>query len=160
WDMNTPPLPLPDNQLIGTGKALWRRFREISVRKRGIGCFPFNFPGGAGRTPPPQMPNNLEAWGGNGWRGAGPSASEIAADDTVRQAFQLDLRQPQWGDFYIRRATPLPPVSSTNPPANTLSMPLGNPSRALTGLRAGYVLVATFHTHPGGYEYRYTVDSG
>ncbi|KAL0070074.1 hypothetical protein AAF712_002971 [Marasmius tenuissimus] len=108
------------------------------------------------RPQPDYFPQIPAAWAGQA--AEGPSAAEIASSTTAQAAFQVstfELSHPS--RIYIRRAPDdrSRPMNQLRPPPNVAAgIDLWHPERAPgRAPPAGFVLVATFHTHPMGESY-------
>ncbi|KAG6849230.1 hypothetical protein H0H93_010298 [Arthromyces matolae] len=214
WDGKTPPVKIDENQIAAeapfwTRNPLSMKHTKHEIRshlQKRVKCNPFNRPANVPQDVP-YLPNDLQAW--QDGHGHGPTVDIIAANATVREAFQVpshcrriyqihthfDLgrgrgrirfrHEPQCGKWYVNGSTVLfedfiqlicfqggwifanidnptrdfvvfhadagRTVDSTNPPRDSLAIDLSYPQRTLARARPGYVMVADFHTHPGGY---------
>ncbi|KAG6908832.1 hypothetical protein DXG01_003185 [Tephrocybe rancida] len=126
---------------------------EANKLQKRVGCLPFNVPDG--RTIA-ALVNNIQAWIGD--NGAGPTVDQIVANDQVRQAFQLawadtypEPNRMRETNFFIQRVTTqLPPLVNIDPPpSSNMAINIAHPDLEPTPVPDGFVLVATFHTHPG-----------
>ncbi|KAG6908033.1 hypothetical protein DXG01_006452 [Tephrocybe rancida] len=163
------------SRMIGPEPKRGHPSEANTFEKRVGGCVPFNIPDG--RTIA-ALVNNIQAWiDGRGagptvdqivandqlaWADTYPEPNRMREAGGYALACNLvspahltpikiagSMQIPK--NFFIQRqTTQLPPLVPINPrPTSSISINIAHPDLEPTPVPEGYVLVATFHTHPG-----------